>query len=92
MSDVRMTPHARERCEQMGVSTKVAKRIWRERSMTRPEFQRHENRVFVHSSTYRPDLVLIVEDPDSDDPRVITVMYHSYERVERPEASSAVLK
>jgi hypothetical protein len=29
-----MTNHARERCAEMGISTKVAKRIWRERVLT----------------------------------------------------------
>lgn len=78
-----MTPHARERCAEMGISTKVAKRIWRERSLTRPDYQRKPGRVVAHSSRYRPDLCIVVdtwEDLETP-PKVVTVMPWNTEHV-----------
>jgi len=78
----RVTPvlshHARERCKEMGISTKVAKRIWQHRTMTRHVMAR---RLLV-TSTLEPDYAIVVVEPQEwvggdapAVPMVITVVF-----------------
>lgn len=81
MTTARLTEHARERCEEMGISTKVAKRIVANPSLVLPDFQHHEDRRFIHSCD-EPDYCVIatVADP----PEIITVLYFSDQYFQRP--------
>lgn len=65
-----ISDHALERCEQMHISTKVAKRIWRYWSV------RCENRNrLVVTSVVEPDYAVVV-DVSGDAPVVVTVLFH----------------
>lgn len=82
-----ITPHARDRCAEMGVSTKVAKRIVREPSTTRPDPQGHPRRRFVWSAV-EPDYAVVV-DVESAPPVVCTVLYYTSEPFTRPERKAS---
>ncbi len=75
MADPKITPHARERCAEMGISTKVAKRIWRDPDLVLPDFQGRATRRFLHSSTVEPAYAIVVEGEDI----VVTVLHYSPE-------------
>lgn len=82
-----MSAHALDRCREMNISTKVAKRIWRNPSVTRPDAPGGSHRLAVWS-TVEPDYAIIV-DPDTPDGKavVITVLYS--EEFTRPEKEPA---
>ena len=80
-----ISDHARQRCAEMGLSTKVAKRAWRHQSMTRPDPQGNPNRVFV-SSNAEPKVALIV-DTSGHIPQVVTVLWYSYTPFVRSKAA-----
>ena len=97
MSTYRPTPvlceHARERCAEMGISTKVAKRIVREAAVVRPGMA-HSDRLVAVSDTYPAYAVVYVPgEPDL----IVTVLFRTqvlYLRdgsgyVERPSSRSA---
>lgn len=70
---VRITEHARRRCVEMGISTKVAKRIARHPSMVLPDFQGNSDRQFIHSKV-EPEYVIILDVTSHE---VVTVMHFS---------------
>lgn len=80
-----ISDHARARCVEMGLSTKVAKLIWRTRDLVRPDPQGREDRVFVGSDA-RPDVALIVQQYGGERPVVITVLWRTEEPFLRAEA------
>jgi len=73
-----LTHHARERCKEMGISTKVAKRIWQHRTMTRQVWARR----LIVTSTTEPDYAIVVVEPQDwvggdvpTVPVVVTVLF-----------------
>lgn len=82
----KISEHARERCEQMGISTKVPKRIWRHRTLTRPDPQGHDGTRFVWSEV-EPAYAAII-NIEADPPLVCTVLYFTPDApFVRPEPS-----
>jgi hypothetical protein len=82
MSDTpRITRHAAERCLQMGVSTKVAKRIAQRPSLVLPDFSGRPERRFMVSEA-EPDYAVVV---DVEDNAVVTVMYRDHAQYRRRE-------
>lgn len=69
----RLTDHARDRCAQMGISTKVAKRIWRHWSVRRG-IDDQDGHVIV-TSTIEPSYAVIVDDTEMV-PVIITVLFN----------------
>lgn len=78
MSDPIISDHARERCVQMGISTKVAKRILRNPTLVLPDFQGDEDRRFVHSCD-EPLYAIVTEDLGEPRLHVVTVLYYTPE-------------
>jgi hypothetical protein len=79
-----ISDHARERAAQMGISTKVAKRIVRNPTMVLPDFQGREDRRFMFSRD-EPEYAVVVEESDAPRPTVVTILYYMPEsRFERP--------
>lgn len=80
----KLTDHARERCQQMGISTKVAKKIWRERTLVRPLIS--QDRVIVHAASV-PDFVICVDPAGwlgvGGAPVIVTVLFNETEHYER---------
>lgn len=70
-----LTQHARERCAEMGIRTRVAKQIWRTRTLTWP--LRDQDRTVVVSDE-EPRYALIV-DEHCEPPVVITVVFNEQE-------------
>lgn len=84
----RMTAHARERCEQMGIGTKTAKRVWQTRTLTRGMSGQKSDRVLATSTDY-PELAVVVDTAgwydDGGSPVIITVLYNVGEEYERDD-------
>lgn len=80
---VRLSPHARERCEQMGIRTAVVKQVVRHHT-TLWHTRRPENNSFlsVASSTAFPTIT-VVYSQDVEPPLVVTVLWKTQERYER---------
>lgn len=74
---VQMTHHARQRCAEMLIHTRTAKRIWQHRTLVMPDPQGHGDRVFV-TSTVDPRYALVVADPHGK-PKVVTVLLYDTE-------------
>ena len=80
----RLTDHARERCVQMGITTKVAKRVWQHRTLKRPECADTDglqsDRVIVTAADH-PDYVLIVDETgwfgQGGPPVIVTVLFNA---------------
>lgn len=73
----RVSHHAQQRCAEMGLSTKVAKRIWRRRDITSPgRAFRDSNQGVVVFSDAEPDYAIVV-DPSSDRPVIMTVLFRT---------------
>jgi len=78
----------------MGITTKVAKRIWQHRSIVRPMHDQHK---VVVSSTEEPDYLLIVDattwltGEDDEVPVIITVMFSCREDYVREGETYRVL-
>jgi hypothetical protein len=79
----RLTHHARQRCAEMGVSTKRVKRIVQDPDTVRS--CRYGNLLAV--SDAEPDLAVVYEDVDGQ-AVVITVLYRTSEVYVRPSKAS----
>ena len=90
----RFSDHARQRCQEMGISTKVAKRIWQTRMVTRP-LRGQAPRVVV-ASTVEPDYKLVVDPTgwygDGGPPVVVTVLFNCYDPYIREGATYTVIR
>lgn len=74
MDTPRLTRHARERCAEMGISTKVAKRIVRYADLTRPG--RPNTGLLVSCCDQYPDYIVVHTDPAVEDPvYIVTVSF-----------------
>jgi hypothetical protein len=87
-----ITDHARVRCAQMGISTKVAKRIWQQRTLVRGQAT-HDN--LIVKSAEVPGYVIVVDEHgwgEADQrPVVVTVLFDTQEDVVRDGASYRVV-
>lgn len=72
----RLTVHARERCAEMGLTTKTAKRIYQHRSVTYPG-NRGSGCIFVVSNDY-PGYAVVVNEEQEDRPVIVTVVFQTY--------------
>lgn len=72
-----LTRHARERCAEMGISTKVAKEIVRHPDHTYPG--RPGTETLVVRSDHQPDYFIVVPDsfPQDEEVVVITVCFNT---------------
>lgn len=77
MTTARISEHARERCAQMGVSTKIAKRMVREHTCS---WTTASGRVVATSDLY-PDLTVVYEPQPLV---VVTVLYRTQDTYVRP--------
>lgn len=77
----RLSDHARERCVQMGISTKVPKRIWRNRMLVRPMLGQ-DPRTLVTSPDV-PGYIAVVDESgwanNGGAPVIVTVMFDCYD-------------
>lgn len=73
MGTPRLTQHARERCAEMGISTKVAKRIVQHADVVRPDYPGSDRMISV-SDAY-PDYIVVHDQQDP--PIIITVSFRS---------------
>jgi len=78
-STARLTDHARERCAEMGISTKVVKRIVQNATLRMParEGPRGEPRTMIRSTTHFPEVVVVMDDATQ---QVVTAMWWSPEQ------------
>lgn len=77
----RMSEHARQRCRDMGISTKVAKRIVQHPAITHCA---KEGRVLVTSDKH-PEYAVVYAP--SDPPVIVTVLFNTQVRYERQGAT-----
>lgn len=82
-----LTDHARERCAQMGIPTKVVKRIWQHRTLVRGLQDQH--RVVV-TAVHEPQYALVVDDTEAV-PVIITVLFAEREEWVREGTSYRVV-
>lgn len=80
----RMSQHARERCRQMGLSTKVAKAIFRAPGVVRPADNGNQTEWpnFMVTSDLHPEYALVVADHPTG-PVVVTVVFRVIETYQR---------
>lgn len=67
----RLSVHARERCAELGISTKRAKRVVQQRTGTYPGAPSHTNNAIVVTSASDPEIA-VVWDPDANS--ILTVL------------------
>lgn len=80
----RLTDHARERCAEMGVSTKRAKRVVQHRDLTYPG--RKGTDCWVSKSSVDPILAVVWSVADDGTPLIVTVIWSGdYDRERRPD-------
>lgn len=70
MQTPRLSDHARQRCAEMKVNTKVAKRVWQNRSVCREDV---DGRLLVTSVDY-PDWLAVVARAELEDPVIVTLL------------------
>ncbi len=67
----RLTRHARERCAELGISTKRAKRVVQHRTGSYPSAPGHDNNGIVVTSATETEIA-VVWDPDTN--QILTVV------------------
>ena len=75
MSTPRLTGHARERCREMEISTKVAKRIVQHADLVRPG--NAGTNCLVSVSDEHPDYIVVHTDPALGPVTIVTVSFRS---------------
>ena len=78
----RVTYHARQRCAELGISTKRAKRIVQQRTSTYPSPQGHSNNGVVCSSTVDPEYAVVWDEHTNT---ILTVLPRTTDRYKRTE-------
>lgn len=76
MPTPRLTPHARERCVEMGISTKVAKAIVRHADVRYPA-RPGQPGIAALSDVYPGYAVVYVERDAGEPPVVVTVLFNA---------------
>ena len=97
-SEYEVTPvisyHARDRCAEMGISTKVAKKIWRTRMLTRPAAGPGD-RIMVLSPEHPEYAIIVALQPDppvqDDRPLVVSIVFNCDEEYVREGANYRVV-
>jgi hypothetical protein len=80
---VKLSEHARERCREMGVRTKVVKRIVRNHKLSwRTEYREGCSRRVVAVSSEYPNLAVVYAS-EVYPPVVVTVLWRTQERYDR---------
>jgi hypothetical protein len=81
----RVSPHARQRCQEMGISTKRAKRV-----VMRPDIVRPANRPGRPKGAYKmavsdadPEIAVVFIETRCDRPVIVTVLWRTYETYDR---------
>lgn len=85
-----LTHHARERCQQMGISTKVINRIWHTHTMMAPaappaaDSRKQEQALFVYSPEH-PDYLLVIPERDrhKQSPTAVTIVFNTTDKYVR---------
>ena len=80
----RMSRHARDRCAEMGISTKVAKRIAREADLTYSGDPRHGDGAVVAMCSAVPEYAVVL---DRESRVIVTVLFRTDEQYVRSGAS-----
>lgn len=80
--DPRMTLHARQRCAEMGISTKVAKRMVKNPSVTHTTKKGGGDRIVCTSVEY-PLYAVVYATGDDGITWIITVLFNTQVRYER---------
>lgn len=83
MDTPRLSGHARERCAEMGISTKVAKRIVQYPSITHST---RDDRMLAISDLY-PDYAVVYADEPMTGKTIITVLFNTQVRYTREGAT-----
>lgn len=79
-----MTRHARDRCAEMGISTKVAKLIHRTRDATYPgSVTKTGEQSYIAMSDHEPDYVIAYLPKDHGPDVILTVLFKTTELYER---------
>lgn len=78
----RLTHHARERCAEMGVTTKRAKRIVQDPDVSRPAKATGGDDGFIAVADHEPDIAVVYK-LDGDVPVILTVVWRTYEPYDR---------
>lgn len=73
----RMTRHALERCQEMGIPARLAKAIWRKATTTYPSPSRNGREGLVVSSDLFPEYAIIVAPAHDGHPTVVTVVFRT---------------
>lgn len=80
----RMTPHARERCVEMGISTKVAKQIVSHAETTYPGTASRGDSTTVHLWSGHPGYAVVTVDRGAGEGIwVLTVLFNAQDFAER---------
>lgn len=90
MSTPRMSDHARQRCEEMGISTKVVKRIVQHQTCSYPSASHYPGERRLVSSDLYPEYLVVVQAGDPEE--VVTVLLKSEENLCRAEANERARK
>lgn len=84
--DPKMTEHARQRCAEMGISTKVAKRMVKNPSVTHTTKKGDGDRIICTSDEY-PLYVVVYSVGRDGNIWIITVLFNTQIRYKREGAS-----
>lgn len=77
----RLSAHARERCEQMGISTKRAKRVVQDPVMTLPGGLGHPE--FYQRVIGEDYEIMVVINPTVEPVEIVTVLWRTYDDYDR---------
>lgn len=91
MTTARMTKHARERCAEMQISTKVAKHIVANAEVRYTTQCNDGNKAMMALWSGEPRYAVVYSD-DEDPPLVITVIFNSRDFYERDGATFRVVQ
>lgn len=83
----RMTRHALERCQEMGIPARVAKGIYRRPSVVRPSQSQNGRPGTMVTSDLFPGYAVIIADAYDGHPVVVTVVFHTTETYTRQGAT-----
>ena len=84
-----LTTHARARCAEMGLSTRIAKAIVRDREVTYAGDRRHQNNAMIALCSAHPDYA-VVFDPTGEVEVIVTVLFRTENDYDRAGATFTV--
>lgn len=83
-STPRLTNHARQRCAEMDVCTKRAKRIAQDPDVTRPS-----GKGILAKADFDPEIAVVYVEQDDGQRVILTVLLNTTEVYTRPEHATA---